>query len=111
MGSGLEIIDCVRDKVCRRSVTWPRYHDCRDFPDTSPWVTCASNNGNVTRQQIGFGAIASAPAFAETQVYQYNDPANRLTQASGAPTPTASANWVEPNGFDAVGNRWVVASG
>jgi len=87
------------------------YNYCADFSDTSYAVTCASNNGNVTRQQIGFGAIASAPAFAETQVYQYNDPANRLTQASGAPTPTASANWVEPNGFDAVGNRWVVASG
>ncbi len=87
------------------------YDYCADFSDTSYSVTCSNNNGNVTRQQIGFDAIASAPAFAETQAYQYSDRANRLTQASGAPTPTAPANWVEPNNFDAVGNRWVVASG
>ncbi len=83
------------------------YNYCADFSDINSGVTCASNNGNVTRQQIGFDAVNGAPSFAETQVYQYNDPANRLTQASGAPTPTAGANWSESNAFDAVGNRWV----
>ena len=87
------------------------YNYCADFSDSSYSVTCSSNNGNVTRQQIGFDAINSAAAFAETQTYQYNDIANRLTQASGAPSLTASATWTEANNFDAVGNRWASATG
>ena len=57
----------------------------------------------MTRQKIGFDAIGTAQAFSETQTYQY-DFVNRLTQAS---TPS----WTQPNGFDAVGNRWVNVNG
>jgi RHS repeat-associated protein len=76
------------------------YNYCADFSDVDAAHTCASNNGNVTRQQIGFDAIAPAAAFSEAQVYQYNDVANRLTKAS-------TASWTQPNLFDSVGNRWV----
>lgn len=49
------------------------YNCCADFSDVDYAHTCSTNNGNVTRQQIGFDAIGSAAAFSETQVYDYFD--------------------------------------
>jgi RHS repeat-associated protein len=76
-----------------------QYNYCSDFTDIDAQHTCASNNGNMWRQQIAFDAIGAVPAFAETQVYSH-DAFNRLTQAD---TPT----WSQPNGYDQWGNRWV----
>lgn len=69
--------------------------------------TCATNNGNLWRQQINFDSLpavapatGNAAAFSETQTYAYTDPANRVSQAS-------TSSWTQPFGYDALGNRWV----
>ena len=89
------------------------YNCCADFSDVDYAHTCSTNNGNVTRQQIGCAA-----AFSETQVYDYFDytvpsnppldPPNRLRRARGFAHPgDTTPTWAQPNGYDAVGNRWV----
>ncbi len=81
---------------------------CYSGTDTGCLNQLTSNNGNILWQRIRVAAVAPAPALDLTQSYVYNDPMNRLTNASE--TPVAGSAWPAiVYGMDPYGNRWVAS--
>ncbi len=81
---------------------------CYSGTDSSCTNQSTSNNGNLLQQRIRIAAVAPAPALDLTQSYVYNDPMNRLTNASE--TPGSGSAWPAiAYGMDRYGNRWVAS--
>ena len=70
------------------------------FPCASGATSCTTgNNGNLQSQTIAL------PGLSMTQSYSY-DHLSRLTGAA----ETGGAGWTQNYGYDALGNRWVMAN-
>jgi RHS repeat-associated protein len=74
-----------------------QYYYC---PNSGP--SCASNNGNMLRQQI------TTPALAVTQDYTYTDGFSRLTSAQET-NSSSQLNWNQVYQYDNYGNRAVTS--
>src|SRR5262249_36999280 len=70
--------------------------------------SCASNNGNLVRQNITRNGSTWIQNYVDTQNNPAYDAMNRLTAAQEVAVGSA-AGWSESFGYDRYGNRWLAS--